>query len=464
MTPLAFKNSYASLSDDFYTMLSPTPIRDAWLIHANDALANAIGISKAQLYSQEMLECASGATIFPGMQPLSQVYSGHQFGQWAGQLGDGRGILLGELNGHDLHLKGAGKTPYSRFGDGRAVLRSSIREYLCGEYMHQLGIPTSRALTLVGSNEPVWRENYESAAMIIRTAESHVRFGHFEHFHYTDRPERVRELADFVIEHHFAGVDDYASWFSVVVKRTAKLMAQWQIAGFTHGVMNTDNMSILGITLDYGPYGFLDDYVANFVCNHSDHHGRYAFDRQPSIGLWNLNALAMALSSLIDSSALTASLAQYEPVLVASYVEGMAKRLGLDTTSDDSHESLIAELLSLLEKEQCDYHQALRKLAENEADFAALFNKQNPRPWIEKYLAVRKHSNMTKEQQLNRNPLVILRNHLAQRVIDAASQGDATPLASFFEALQHPYSMPNNTAWLDLPTPDDKGIALSCSS
>lgn len=464
MTSLAFNNRFASLSDDFYTFLSPTPIRDAWLMHANEPLASELGITHAQLYSQDMLNCASGASVLAGMQPLSQVYSGHQFGQWAGQLGDGRGILLGELNGHDLHLKGAGKTPYSRFGDGRAVLRSSIREYLCGEYMHQLGIPTSRSLTLVGSNEPVWRESYETAAMIIRTAPSHVRFGHFEHFHYGNQPDRVKELADFVIEHHFAGITDYGEWFTEVVKRTARLMAQWQIVGFTHGVMNTDNMSILGLTLDYGPYGFLDDYVPHFVCNHSDHHGRYAFDRQPSIGLWNLNALAMALSSLIDSADLTAALKHYEPELVTTYLDGMATRLGLESGTGAKHERLIADFLSLLDAEGCDYHLAMRTLAEDEQAFTALFSRQNPKPWLEQYLPHRDKGSEARERTLASNPVVVLRNHLAQRVIDATTQGDTALLASFFDALQQPYSTPNDKQWLDLPTKDDKGIALSCSS
>lgn len=464
MPPLAFDNSYTSLSDDFYTLLTPTAIRDAYLIHANVSLAAEIGISHEQLHSAEMLACASGGAPLDGMQPLSQVYSGHQFGQWAGQLGDGRGILLGELNGYDLHLKGAGKTPYSRFGDGRAVLRSSIREYLCGEYMHQLGVPTSRSLTLVGSSEPVWRESYETAAMIIRTAESHVRFGHFEHFHYGRQPEKVKELADYVIAKHFPGVNGYTEWFTEVVKRTARLMAQWQTVGFTHGVMNTDNMSILGITLDYGPYGFLDDYVANFVCNHSDHQGRYAFDRQPSIGLWNLNALAMALSSLIDGADLRSSLEQYEPTLVDAYLKAMAARLGLPEQIDEDTEKLIAQLLALLEKEACDYNGTLRALSEDEQHFAALFKTQDPAEWLNAYRTKRQPGEDARDAQRNKNPIVVLRNHLAQQVISAAEQGDTSLLGSFFDALQQPFTVPTDTQWLEAPKQEDKGLALSCSS
>jgi len=464
MNSLVFNNRFATLSDDFYTKLSPTPVREPWLIHANEKLAEELGISKQCLASPAMLSCASGGQVLDGMEPLSQVYSGHQFGQWAGQLGDGRGILLGELNGTDLHLKGAGKTPYSRFGDGRAVLRSSIREYLCGEYMHQIGIPTSRSLTLVGSSEPVWRESYESAAMIIRTADSHIRFGHFEHFHYNRRHELVKELADFVIEHHFPNTSNYADWFKQVVVNTATLMAKWQIAGFTHGVMNTDNMSILGITLDYGPYGFIDDYVADYVCNHSDHQGRYAFDKQPTIGLWNLNALAMALSTLIDGDDLKQALMEYEPTLVKAYLSGMSARLGLPDSMAESDEKLIAGLLALLEKEGCDYHLALRFLAQDHDKFEAMFSQQDPRSWLSDYQQRRQKGSAAEDLQLSKNPLVVLRNHLAQRVIAATESGDKRQISSFFEALQNPYDIPKDQQWLELPKSEEKSIALSCSS
>ena len=464
MQTLPFENTFTSLGEAFYSRVSPSPVRSPRLLHCNLGVAEQLGIASTDLNSEEFIACASGLEPLTGMEPLAQVYSGHQFGQWAGQLGDGRGLLLGELNGFDLHLKGAGKTPYSRFGDGRAVLRSSIREYLAGEFMHQCGIPTSRALTLVGSEEPVWRESYESAAMIIRTAESHVRFGHFEHFHYGKQPEYVRQLADYVMARHFPHCQTYAQWFMEVVTRTAKLMAQWQVAGFTHGVMNTDNMSILGMTLDYGPYGFIDDYTPNFVCNHSDHQGRYAFDQQPSIGLWNLNALAVALSTLIEADDLRTGLAQYEPTLVSEYLSGMAKRLGLAADYQREDEKLIADFLELLAREQCDYHHALSALADDPGTFYGLFKKQSPAAWLNAYEKRKQTTSNSIKIQRASNPRVVLRNHLLQKVIQNTEQGSTELLDEYFTALQRPFDMPANTLWAQAPEDNDKGVALSCSS
>jgi uncharacterized protein YdiU (UPF0061 family) len=241
-------------------------------------------------------------------------------------------------------------------------------------------------------------------------------------------------------------------------------MAQWQVAGFTHGVMNTDNMSILGLTLDYGPYGFIDDYTPNFVCNHSDHHGRYAFDQQPSIGLWNLNALAVALSTLIDGDDLRAGLAQYEPTLVSAYLSGMATRLGLSQDYQREDEKLIAELLALLEKERCDYHLALRALADDEEIFCQLFKQHSPSQWLKTYQQRKLHSQDAKTMQQLSNPRVVLRNHLLQLVINDVETGSTQLLEEYFVALQQPFSAPANALWMQAPQDDDKGLALSCSS
>ena len=255
------------------------------------------------------------------MDPLASVYSGHQFGVWAGQLGDGRALWLGEVDTAagplEIQLKGAGLTPYSRMGDGRAVLRSSIREFLCSEAMHALGMPTTRALCVTGSALPVRREEIETAAVLTRVAPSFIRFGHFEHFASQERDAELRRLADFVIEHHYPAcreaANPYAALLAAVAARTATLMAQWQAVGFCHGVMNTDNMSILGLTIDYGPFGFLDAFDPGHICNHSDHEGRYAWARQPNVALWNLHALAQALLPLIgDTDAALAALEAYQ--------------------------------------------------------------------------------------------------------------------------------------------------------
>ena len=242
---------------------------------------------------------------WPAM-PYAAVYSGHQFGVWAGQLGDGRALTIGERTGTDgrryeLQLKGSGRTPYSRMGDGRAVLRSSIREFLCSEAMHHLGIPTTRALTVIGSDQPVVREEIETSAVVTRVSESFVRFGHFEHFFSNDRPDLLRQLADHVIDRFYPDcrhVDDpYLALLEAATLRTADLVAQWQAVGFCHGVMNTDNMSILGVTIDYGPFGFVDAFDANHICNHSDTSGRYAYRMQPRIAHWNCYCLAQAAAA-----------------------------------------------------------------------------------------------------------------------------------------------------------------------
>ena len=336
---IVFKNSWHDELPEFYSGLNPTPLHNARLLYHNSQLAAELGLD-ASLFDDAHGGIWSGETLLPGMQPVAQVYSGHQFGVWAGQLGDGRGILLGEqqlADGRkmDWHLKGAGLTPYSRMGDGRAVLRSTIREFLAGEAMHALGIPTTRGLTVVTSDTPVRRETTEQGAMLLRVAESHVRFGHFEHFYYRREPEKVQQLADYVIEHHwphFVGLAErYDLWFRDVVERTAKLIAHWQTVGFAHGVMNTDNMSILGLTMDYGPYGFLDDYQPDYICNHSDHQGRYAFDNQPAVGLWNLQRLAQSLSPFIAVDKLNAALDHYQVALMRAFGIRMRAKLGFST-------------------------------------------------------------------------------------------------------------------------------------
>ncbi len=288
------------------------------------------------------------------------AYSGHQFGAWAGRLGDGRALLIAQIRNPkgdlwDIQLKGSGLTPYSRFGDGRAVMRSTIREYLASEAVAGLGIPTSRALSIIATGETVSRERLEPGAILTRLAQSHIRFGHFEHFHHAGKFERVRLLADHVIGEYFPEfVGDHAGWFGEVVKRTAELMAEWQAAGFAHGVMNTDNMSILGITLDYGPYGFLDAYDPDFICNHSDETGRYAFSNQPGIGLWNLRALALALSSLIESDRLVEKLETYESHFVTRFRALMRAKLGLVREEKDDND-LIRSLLVLMAHARADY-------------------------------------------------------------------------------------------------------------
>lgn len=294
-------NRFAALGQPFYTRLAPNPLRDPYWVGRSALMAKTLQLDEHWWQSQQALEAFSGHNHLAGSDPLASVYSGHQFGHWAGQLGDGRALLLGEIQLSDgsaweLQLKGSGLTPYSRMGDGRAVLRSSIREFLASEAMHALGVPTTRALCITGSDQPVRREEMETAAVVTRAAPSFIRFGHFEHFCYSGQHDALRHLADFVIAHFYpecqTAEQPYAALLEAVTQRTAALIAHWQAVGFCHGVMNTDNMSILGLTIDYGPFQFMDGFDPGHICNHSDTMGRYAFGNQPAVAHWNLRALA----------------------------------------------------------------------------------------------------------------------------------------------------------------------------
>lgn len=477
-----FNNSYYQQLPGFYTALKPTPLRGARLLYHSLDLAEDLGLAEA-LFSDNHAGIWSGEALLPGMQPLAQVYSGHQFGAWAGRLGDGRGILLGEQQladggSVDWHLKGAGLTPYSRMGDGRAVLRSVVREFLASEALHYLGIGTTRALTIVTSDEPVWREKPEPGAMLLRVAPSHVRFGHFEHFYYRREPERVRQLADYVIGRHWPQLvgqaDAYSLWFTDVVKRTAEMIAQWQAVGFAHGVMNTDNMSILGITIDYGPYGFLDAYQPGYICNHSDNQGRYAFDNQPAVGLWNLHRLAQSLSGLMPVSALQQALDGYEPALMAAYGKKMRAKLGF-SMADKQDNAILTGLLSLMAREGSDYTRVFRLLSESEAQttHSPLRDEMTDiagfDSWYQTYrqrlLKEDVDPGQRRQAMLAENPNIILRNYLAQQAIAGAEQNDTTFLTRLHQALSRPFD--DLTVCDDLAAlPPDWGrhLAISCSS
>jgi uncharacterized protein YdiU (UPF0061 family) len=383
-----------------------------------------------------------------------------------GQIDSSAGLI-------DIHLKGAGKTPYSRFGDGRAVLRSVIREYLCGEAMHALSIPTSRALMIIGSDEMVIREKSETAAMLARTAKTHIRFGNFEYFHYNNKPEYVKVLADFCIDNYstyFSKTKNiYEEFFRSVVKQTAIMIAQWQACGFNHGVMNTDNMSILGETFDYGPYGFMEDYLPTFVCNHSDHQGRYAFKNQPYIGLWNCSALGHALSSLISEEAQGEILQTYEEIFQSTLAKLFRKKLGLkQDQSEDA--ALIQGLLDIMESEKLDYTNTFRNLTQ------ALTNKVTPeldsavaKSWIVSFQERQTKEGLSVDKKvisMNQvNPKFILRNYMAQEAIEAAQNNDFSALETLIIILSKPFEeheefqnfANKSPAWA-------KDLEISCSS
>ena len=482
---LPWQKGFAALGSDFYTELRPTPLPSPHWVGTSHSVAQLLGLPEGWHQSEEALQALTGNQVLAGSTPLASVYSGHQFGVWAGQLGDGRAILLGELaGGHEIQLKGAGRTPYSRMGDGRAVLRSSIREFLCSEAMHGLGIPTSRALCITGSPGLVRREELETAAVVTRVAPSFVRFGHFEHFAANDQEEQLRTLADYVIGRYYPecrspeatspwGGNPYAALLHSVSERTAQLMAQWQAVGFCHGVMNTDNMSILGLTLDYGPFQFLDAFVPGHICNHSDHHGRYAYNRQPNIAYWNLFCLAQALLPLIeDQDTALAALESYKTVFPDAFMARMHKKLGL-TQAQQSSEALVEPLLQLLAQNAVDYTIFWRRLshAVAEGQFEPVRDLFADRAafdaWLLSYseLLALEDKALAADLMLNSNPKFVLRNHLGEQAIRAAKGGDFSELATLQRLLERPFDEhPGHEAYADFPPDWASSISISCSS
>lgn len=472
---------FAALGNTFFSPVAIQPLRGArWALHS-PATAALLGIHEDQLLSESALQLCNGSAP-SAIKPLAMVYSGHQFGSYNPRLGDGRAMLLGEIEHagqrHEIQLKGAGLTPYSRQGDGRAVLRSSLREFLCSEAMFGLGIPTTRALALITSDEVVYRETSERGAMVLRVSPSHIRFGSFEYFFYTQQHDALQQLADFVIDHHYpecrTQAQPYAAFLETVVQRTAKLMAHWQAVGFAHGVMNTDNMSILGETFDYGPFGFLDDYNPHFICNHSDYSGRYAFNQQPNIGLWNCNALAHALSPLIAIETLREILQGYQPTIERHYLQLIRDKLGLQT-AQDTNSTLIGQLLSLMQQSAVDYTIFFRRLCDfsTAQDNTLLRDLFVDRPafdaWSAQYRARLLQENSDDAQRsaaMKRvNPKYILRNYLAQQAIDLAQQNDFSMAKNLLQVLLAPFDEhPSFEHYAGFPPEWGKHLEISCSS
>jgi serine/tyrosine/threonine adenylyltransferase len=482
---LRFDNTYARLPAAFYRRGAPSPLVAPYLVSFNASAAELIGLDPGAAARPEFAEYFAGNKLLPGSEPVAAVYAGHQFGTFVPQLGDGRAILLGEaVNARgerwDVQLKGAGLTPFSRMGDGRAVLRSTIREYLCGEAMHALGVPTTRALCVVGSPEPVFRETVETAAVLTRLAPTHVRFGTFEFFYYRGQAERVRELADYVIEQHYphlAGDEDkYLSFLREVVGRTARLVARWQAVGFAHGVMNTDNMSVVGLTMDYGPFGFLDEFDAGFVCNHSDYGGRYAFDQQPGVALWNLSRFAQALVPLVEPDAAVAALNEYPPEFADAYGELMRAKLGLVAERADDA-ALVSGLLGLLQQSAADYTRFFRRLCDFEAEPGAadeplrdmLVDREGFDAWAARYrarLAAEASEDRERRARMSKvNPAYVLRNHLAQGAIERAQAGDYAEVNALLGVLQSPFEeQPGLERFAEPPPEGGRRVVVSCSS
>ena len=486
---LTWINGFSALGADFFTELAPETLPAPYWVGQSIAVAARLGLDQANFKSPELLDALTGNLSLIGSHPLASVYSGHQFGQWAGQLGDGRAILLGEVNdpqqgaggGLEIQLKGAGRTPYSRMGDGRAVLRSSIREFLCSEAMHGLGIPTSRALCVTGSDARVRREEIETAAVVTRVAPSFVRFGHFEHFSHSDQHEQLKTLADYVINRYFPqcresdrlGGNPYAALLEQVSERTAITLAQWQAVGFCHGVMNTDNMSILGLTIDYGPFQFLDAYVPGHICNHSDTGGRYAFNKQPNIAYWNLYALGQALLPLIGEQELAiAALESYKTVFPKAFEARMRAKLGLGDGQPGDRE-LIESTLKLLAKDAVDYTIFWRRLSRHIAGDSLesvrdlFLDRESFDAWMVQYserIAAAGRPRAA-ELMLRTNPKFVLRNHLGEEAIQLAKRKDFSGVQNLLMLLETPFEEhPDFESLADFPPDWAAGIEISCSS
>lgn len=477
---LSLSTRFSQLPHAFYSDVSPQPLESInWLIW-NGTLATQLRFPSSA--DNSMLEWLSGAKVPDQFSPLAMKYAGHQFGAYNPDLGDGRGLLLCELNDennqvYDLHLKGAGRTPYSRMGDGRAVLRSTIREYLCSEAMAGLNIPTTRALGIIDSETPVYRESQETGALLLRVAKTHIRFGHFEHFFYTNQLTELTLLADKVIEWYWPEYQSednrYLAMFSGIVTKTAEMIAHWQASGFAHGVMNTDNMSILGETFDYGPFAFMDDYQPSLICNHSDYQGRYAFNQQPRIGLWNLSALAHSLSPLIGRSDLESELEKYEVVLNKKFSQLMRSKLGL-LSHQEGDSQLFASMFELLHQQRIDYVTFFRQLSNIDSagiePIILLFLDQNPaKEWLAMYTERCEQETIPLSarcaEMRNVNPKFILRNYLAQQAIEKAQQGDYSEVHRLIEVLRFPFSeQPENEHYAALPPDWGKAMEISCSS
>ncbi|QJE02381.1 YdiU family protein [Massilia forsythiae] len=490
---LPLDNSFAELPPAFHTRLMPTPLPAPYFVAASSKAAALVGLDPADLAHEDMVAVFSGNHVPPRAKPLSAVYSGHQFGHWAGQLGDGRAILLGGMRTPggpmELQLKGAGMTPYSRMGDGRAVLRSSIREFLCSEAMAALGIPTTRALVITGSNQRVARETLETASVVTRMAPSFVRFGSFEHWHYRNKPEELRILADYVIDNFYPELRNeeqpYLALLAEVTRRTARLMAHWQAVGFMHGVMNTDNMSILGLTLDYGPFGFMEAFDVDHICNHTDQGGRYSYANQVPVGHWNCYALANALLPLIgEVEAAQAALEVYVDAYGEQFDALMHAKLGLGTVAEDDR-ALFDDMFKLMQANRVDFTLFFRRLgdlrvtalgmdaAAREALDAPLRDLFLDRPafdaWAGRYrerLLQENSDDASRRAAMNRvNPKYILRNYLAQVAIEKAQDGDFSEVQRLLAVLERPFDdQRENDAYAALPPDWAAQLEVSCSS
>ncbi|MFC4302939.1 protein adenylyltransferase SelO [Cohnella boryungensis] len=478
-----FDNSYAELPSQLYTRLDPTPVRSPKLVIFNGPLATSLGLDVQALQSAEGVEALAGNRVPEGALPLAQAYAGHQFGHF-NMLGDGRALLLGEHltprgERFDIQLKGSGPTPYSRRGDGRAALGPMLREYIISEAMHALGIATTRSLAVTETGEPVYREKKQQGAVLTRVAASHIRVGTFQYAAQWGTFEELKALADYTIVRHYpeAGKRDnrYLDLLRLAIERQAALIAKWQLVGFIHGVMNTDNMALSGETIDYGPCAFMDAFDPATVFSSIDANGRYAYGNQPAIAAWNLARFAESLLPLLDESEVRAielaegTLAEFAGLYQAQWLDGMREKLGI-FNKEPEDEALVEKLLRLMQLHRADYTNTFRALSFADLKDAVLSDSAEFTQWQEQWQRRldRQPEPLSDSVRLMQgcNPALIPRNHLVEEALEAAvEQGNYAPMQRLLEALAQPYAhSPEQEAYAALPEPSAHPYRTFCGT
>ena len=480
---MQFNSRYPSLDAKLYHEQMPAPLKGAKAGHFNEALADQLQWSDEE--KAQWVEICSGQKTFPEFHPLAMVYAGHQFGQWAGQLGDGRGLLIAQVLDRqgqtiDLHLKGAGSTPYSRMGDGRAVLRSVIREYLAGHTLNSLGVPSSNSVGFTSSTQGVQRETLELGAMMLRTSDCHIRLGHFEWINQY-QPDLLAEFTQNCISWHYPECLDseqpILAFATKVIQNTAVMIAKWQLVGFAHGVMNTDNLNITGSTLDFGPYGFMERFRPNWINNHSDYNARYTYQNQPSIAHWNLwnwlNNL-VPLAPLENKEQFKQDLVQclehFEPTFLEHYTHGLCQKLGLPTFHKDSFDCGMA-FLNILQSEQLDYTDSFIRLQNKQYEEIKddCLDRRQFESFLTQYESIREKQNIAEldAEMKQANPVYTLRNHMAQKAIELAERNDFSEVNRLFKLLSQPFTKQADLEQAEdlAPLPSDvPEVMVSCSS
>ncbi|MFW2078414.1 YdiU family protein [Acinetobacter sp. ULE_I010] len=480
---MQFNSRYPSLDAKLYHEQMPAPLKGAKAGHFNEALADQLQWSDEE--KAQWVEICSGQKTFPEFHPLAMVYAGHQFGQWAGQLGDGRGLLIAQVLDRqgqtiDLHLKGAGSTPYSRMGDGRAVLRSVIREYLAGHALNSLGVPSSNSVGFTSSTQGVQRETLELGAMMLRTSDCHIRLGHFEWINQY-QPDLLAEFTQKCLAWHYPECLDseqpILAFATKVIQNTAVMIAKWQLVGFAHGVMNTDNLNITGSTLDFGPYGFMERFRPNWINNHSDYNARYTYQNQPSIAHWNLwnwlNNL-IPLAPLENKEQFKQDLVQclehFEPTFLEHYTHGLCQKLGLPTFHKDSFDCGMA-FLNILQSEQLDYTDSFIRLQNKQYEEIKddCLDRRQFESFLTQYESIREKQNIAEldTEMKQANPVYTLRNHMAQKAIELAERNDFSEVNRLFKLLSQPFTKQTDLEQAEdlAPLPSDfPEVMVSCSS